>query len=98
MDEMQKDVRLHEKLQQLLETAKKDKKLASKDLIDALDAIDADEQQTDMIYDALEAAGVEIDVSDVVEMLTKPDDMAPSEEELELIEEGQPSADIPLCN
>ena len=87
MDEMQKDVRLHEKLQQLLETAKKDKKLASKDLIDALDAIDADEQQTDMIYDALEAAGVEIDVSDVVEMLTKPDDMAPSEEELELIEE-----------
>lgn len=87
MDEMQKDVRLHEKLQQLLETAKKDKKLASKDLIDTLDAIDADEQQTDMIYDALEAAGVEIDVSDVVEMLTKPDDMAPSEEELELIEE-----------
>ena len=87
MDEMQKDVRLHEKLQQLLETAKKDKKLASKDLIDALDAIDADEQQTDMIYDALEAAGVEIDVSDVVEMLTKPDDMAPSEEELDLIEE-----------
>ena len=87
MDEMQKDVRLHEKLQQLLETAKKDKKLASKDLIDALDAIDADEQKTDMIYDALEAAGVEIDVSDVVEMLTKPDDMAPSEEELELIEE-----------
>lgn len=87
MDEMQKDVRLHEKLQQLLETAKKDKKLASKDLIDALDAIDADEQQTDMIYDALEAAGVEIDVSDVVEMLTKPDDTAPSEEELELIEE-----------
>ncbi len=87
MDEKQKDVQMNEKLKQLLEMAKKDKRIASKDLIDALDSIDADERQTDMIYDALEAAGIEIDVSDVVEMLTKPDDMAPSEEDLELIEE-----------
>ena len=87
MDEMQQETRLHEKLQLLLQNAKKEKRIASKDLIDALDSIDADEQQTDMIYEALEAADVEIDVSDVVEMLTKPDDMAPSEEELELIEE-----------
>lgn len=87
MDEMQQETRLHEKLQLLLQNAKKEKRIASKDLIDALDSIDADEQQTDMIYEALEAVGVEIDVSDVVEMLTKPDDMAPSEEELELIEE-----------
>lgn len=87
MDEMQQEAQLHETLQQLLQNAKKEKRIASKDLIDALDSIDADEQQTDMIYEALEAAGVEIDVSDVVEMLTKPDDMAPSEEELELIEE-----------
>ncbi len=87
MDEMHNDVQLHEKLQRLLLSAKKDKRIASKDLIDALDAVDADEQQTDMIYDALEAAGIEIDVSDVVEMLTKPDDMVPSEEDLQLIEE-----------
>ncbi len=87
MDEKQKDVQMHEKLKQLLEMAKKDKRIASKDLIDALDSIDADERQTDLIYDALEAAGIEIDVSDVVEMLTKPEDMAPSEEDLELIEE-----------
>lgn len=87
MEERQRDVQLHEKLQQLLEGAKKDKKIASKDLIDALDSIDADERQTDLIYDALEAAGIEIDVSDVVEMLTKPDDLAPSEEDLQLIEE-----------
>lgn len=87
MDEMQNEVRMHEKLQQLLETAKKQKRITSKELIAALDAIDADEQQTDLIYDALEAAGIEIDVSDVVELLTKPDDMAPSEEELELVEE-----------
>ena len=87
MDEMKKSVQLHEKLQQLLERAKQEKRLASKDLIDALDAIDADEQQTDLIYDALENAGVVIDVSDVVEMLSKPDDMLPSEEDLELVEE-----------
>lgn len=87
MDEMQKNVQMHETLQQLLEQAKKEKRLASKDLIDALDAIDADEQQTDMIYEALENAGVEIDVSDVVEMLAKPDDMLPSEEDLQLVEE-----------
>lgn len=87
MDEIQNDVLLNEKLQQLLELGKKDKKLSSRELIDALDAIDADEQQTDLIYNALEAAGIEIDVSDVVEMLSKPDDLAPSEEDLELIEE-----------
>ena len=87
MDEMQKSVQLHEKLQQLLERAKQEKRLASKDLIDALDAIDADEQQTDLIYDALENAGVVIDVSDVVEMLSKPEDMLPSEEDLQLVEE-----------
>lgn len=87
MDELQNELQLHEKLQQLLEQSKKDKRIASKDLIDALDTIDADEQQTDLIYNALEAAGIEIDVSDVVEMLSKPDDMAPSEEDLELIEE-----------
>ena len=87
MDEMQKNVQMHETLQQLLERARKEKRLASKDLIDALDAIDADEQQTDMIYEALENAGVEIDVSDVVEMLAKPDDMLPSEEDLQLVEE-----------
>ena len=87
MDELQNDTRLHEKLQQLLEMGKKDKRVASKDLIDALDAIDADEEQTDLIYNALEAAGIEIDVSDVVEILSKPDEMSPSAEDLELIEE-----------
>ena len=87
MDELQNDIQLHEKLQQLLEMSKKDKRVASKDLIDALDAIDADEEQTEMIYNALEAAGVEIDVSDVVEILSKPDEMSPSAEDLELIEE-----------
>ena len=87
MDELQNDILLNEKLQQLLELGKKEKRVTSRDLIDLLDSVDADEQQTDTIYNALEAAGIEIDVSDVVEILSKPDDMAPSAEDLELIEE-----------
>ena len=87
MSEMQNTTKMNEKLQQLLERSIKNKKVASKDLIDTLDSIDADEQQTDMIYDALEAAGVEIDISDVVEMLAKPEEMLPSEEDLQLVEE-----------
>lgn len=87
MDEKTQNPQLDERLQKLLERARKDKKIASKDLIDALDAVDADEKQTDMVYDALETAGVEIDVSDVVELLTKPEEMAPSEEDLKLVEE-----------
>ena len=85
--ESNQEEQLNEKLQQLLERAKKEKKILSKDLIDTLDAIDADERQTDLIYDALEAAGVDIDVSDVVELLQKPDDMLPGREDLEVVEE-----------
>lgn len=85
--ESNQEEQLNEKLQQLLERAKKEKKILSKDLIDTLDAIDADERQTDLIYDALEAAGVDIDVSDVVELLQKPDDMLPGREDLEMVEE-----------
>ena len=87
MGEMQNTTKMNEKLQQLLERSMKTKKVTSKDLIDTLDSIDADEQQTDMIYDSLEAAGVEIDISDVVEMLAKPEEMLPSEEDLQLVEE-----------
>ena len=87
MGEIQNTTKMNEKLQQLLERSMKTKKVTSKDLIDTLDSIDADEQQTDMIYDALEAAGVEIDISDVVEMLAKPEEMLPSEEDLQLVEE-----------
>ncbi len=81
------NTQMHEKLRELLETGKASRKIASKDLIDTLDSIDADEKQTDLIYDALEEAGVEIDVTDVVEMLQKPDEMMPSEEDIRLIEE-----------
>ena len=86
---MSEEKKMHEKLQLLLETARKDKKVASKDLIDALEAANADEKQTDLIYEALEAEGIEIDVVDVVELLTKPDELNPTDEELSLVEEEQ---------
>ena len=84
---MEEQVQMNEKLRALLEKAKREKKIASKDLIDTLEATDADEKQTELIYEALDEAGVEIDVSDVVELLSKPEEMLPSEEDLELIEE-----------
>ncbi len=70
-------------LAQLLEKGKATKKIPSKLLIDTLDAMDADEQTTDRMYDALEAAGVEIDVDDVLEIIGKSDLLEPSAQELE---------------
>ena len=79
--------KLHEKLRLLLEKAKQEKRVASKDLIDALEAANADEKQTDLIYEALEAEGIEIDMTDVVALLTVDEEPAPTDEELSLVEE-----------
>ena len=57
------------KLQGLLEESKKTGKVASKKLVETLDAVDATEEQTEKFYDVLEAAGVEIDVSDVLDLI-----------------------------
>ena len=80
--ELRDDTLVQKKLEELLEIGKKMKKLPSKLLIDALDAISADEKQTDMIYDALEAAGIEIDVEDVLDIIGKTELLEPSEEDL----------------
>ena len=48
------------KLQELLEKGKATKKIPSRLLIETLDLLDADEQMTEQMYDALEAAGLEI--------------------------------------
>ena len=47
---------MNQKLNELLEAGKASGKIPSKLLLETLDSIDADEQQTDQIYDALEAA------------------------------------------
>ena len=81
------------KLAQLLVESKKAGKISSKKLIEALDAVDASEEQIEKYYDLLEENGVEIDVGDVLEILgPTPLDDAPTESELENLE-AEPLAD-----
>ena len=78
------------KLTALLEEAKKAKKVASKALVEALDAADATEEQTEQFYDVLEAAGVEIDVSDVLDLIGSSDALdSPTIDDMEAIESGE---------
>ena len=78
------------KLTALLEESKKTKKVASKKLVDALDAVDATEEQTEQFYDVLEAAGVEIDVSDVLDLIGSADGLdSPTLDEIDAIENGK---------
>ena len=78
------------KLTALLEEAKKTKKVASKALVEALDAADATEEQTEQFYDVLEAAGVEIDVSDVLDLIGSSDALdSPTIDNMEAIESGE---------
>ena len=78
------------KLTALLEESKKTKKVASKKLVDTLDAVDATEEQTEQFYDVLEAAGVEIDVSDVLDLIGSADGLdSPTLDEIDAIENGE---------
>ena len=78
------------KLTALLEESKKTKKVASKKLVDTLDAVDATEEQTEQFYDVLEAAGVEIDVSDVLDLIGSADGLdSPTLDEINAIENGE---------
>lgn len=63
--------------------------LSAKVLIDTLEEIQATEEQTDLIYDGIEARGIRIDVSEITELL-KGEDLDPSKEELLSVEEEQP--------
>ena len=78
------------KLTALLEESKKTKKIASKKLVDTLDAVDATEEQTEQFYDVLEAASVEIDVSDVLDLIGSADGLdSPTLDEIDAIENGE---------
>ena len=54
-------------LDQLLAEGKQTGKLASSHMLDALDAIDAKPEELEHFYDALESAGVEITVDDILD-------------------------------
>ena len=75
------------KLLALLEEAKKTGKVASKKLVETLDAVDATEEQTEKFYDVLEAAGVEIDVSDVLDLIGTAEMDNPTLSEMQAIED-----------
>ena len=75
------------KLQTLLFDAKKTGKVASKKLVETLDAVDATEEQTEKFYDVLEAAGVEIDVSDVLDLIGNAELDNPTLGEMQAIED-----------
>jgi len=96
---MESNETLQQRLKSLIETGKKEGKISSKQLLDTLDAIDADEKQTEQIYDALEKAGIEIDVSDVAEIIEAADGLLPTDTELldleEQIPEELPEAEQP---
>lgn len=87
---MEQNETLQQKLKDLIEAGKKNGKVTSMQLLSTLDAIDADEKQTEMIYDALEKAGIEIDVSDVAEILDAAEELLPTDDELKSMEEELP--------
>ena len=71
------------KIDDLMEQGKAAGKLSSKVLIDTLDAMGADDELSDRIYEQLESAGIEIDISDVMDVIGKPLELTPTEEELQ---------------
>ena len=76
-------------LEALIAKAGDQKLLSAKDLIDALEALHATEAQTNLIYDAIENAGIRIDASEITEMLKKNEEPDPSSEELLSVEDEQ---------
>lgn len=87
---MEQNETLQQKLKSLIETGKKEGKVTSRQLLATLDAIDADDKQTELVYDALEKAGIEIDVSDVAEILEAAEELLPSDMDLQSIDEQIP--------
>ena len=76
-------------LAQLLTESRQEKKVSSKKLVETLDAVDATEEITEQFYDILEEAGIEIDVSDVLELIGKTQLDNPTEGELKAIEQAE---------
>lgn len=80
------------KLVELLAEGKKTGKVSSKKLIEILDTIQATDEQAEQIYDLLEQHTVEIDVGDVLDIISPAsptdDDVLPTEEELQDLEEA----------
>ncbi len=81
-----------QKLEALITEAKKTGKVSSKHLVETLDDVDATQDQTERFYDILEQAGIEIDVSDVLDLIGTADMDNPTLSEMQAIgDEGLPA-------
>lgn len=76
------DELMKEKLNNLIETGRKTGKITSKQLFETFDAIDADEAQEDQIYEMIDKAGIETDMSDVAELIQCAEERLPTDEEI----------------
>ena len=83
-----------QKLEALITEAKKTGKVSSKHLDETLDDVDATQDQTERFYDILEQAGIEIDVSDVLDLIGTADMDNPTLSEMQAIEDEGLPADL----
>ena len=83
-----------ENRQKLITEAKKTGKVSSKHLVETLDDVDATQDQTERFYDILEQAGIEIDVSDVLDLIGTADMDNPTLSEMQAIEDEGLPADL----
>ncbi len=83
-----------QKLEALKTEAKKTGKVSSKQLVETLDDVDATQDQTERFYDILEQAGIEIDVSDVLDLIGTADMDNPTLSEMQAIEDEGLPADL----
>ena len=79
MSEQKTGRTVQEQLDQLLAEGKKTGKLPSKRLLDTLDQLDAEPEVLEQFYDALESAGVEITVDDILDSFTPDGEVQPAE-------------------
>ncbi len=83
-----------QKLEALITEAKKTGKVSSKHLVETLDDVDATQDQTVRFYDILEQAGIEIDVSDVLDLIGTADMDNLTLSEMQAIEDEGLPADL----
>ena len=83
-----------QKLEALITEAKKTGKVSSKHLVETLDDVDATQDQTERFYDILEQAGIEIDVSDVLDLIGTADMDNRTLSEMQAIEDEGLPADL----
>ena len=83
-----------QKLEALITEAKKTGKVSSKHLVETLDDVDATQDQTERFYDILEQACIEIDVSDVLDLIGTADMDNPTLSEMQAIEDEGLPADL----